>query len=88
MTTQMQASNFSASEQPAPINAQAALAAIETLRHVDDMGPIDEGWQSDKLNAARKAVDAVLARSLPGTTRPLGDHPDNPIDAASTGAPQ
>lgn len=42
----------------------AALHVLnEKLRHVDDMGPDDEGWQSDKLNAAWKAVDAVLARA-------------------------
>ncbi|WP_063801528.1 hypothetical protein [Burkholderia ubonensis] len=42
----------------------AALHVLnEKLRYVDDMGPADEGWQSDKLNAAWKAVDAVLARA-------------------------
>lgn len=35
----------------------------DKLRYVDDMGPADEGWQSDELNAAWAAVDAVLARA-------------------------
>ncbi|WP_218921192.1 hypothetical protein [Burkholderia sp. ABCPW 11] len=36
MTTQQQDSSLSASEQPAPITAQAALAAIETFEIVED----------------------------------------------------
>ncbi|WP_236870698.1 hypothetical protein [Burkholderia pseudomallei] len=50
----------------------------EKLRYVDDMGPADEGWQSDKLNAAWTAVDAVLARapfgSETGHARPDARH--------------
>lgn len=54
-------------EQPGATLTAEEVAALhvlnETLRYVDDMGPADEGWQSDKLNAAWTAVDAVLARA-------------------------
>ncbi|WP_310634858.1 hypothetical protein [Burkholderia cenocepacia] len=42
----------------------AALHVLnEKLRYMDDMGPSDEGWQSDQLSTAWTAVNAVLARA-------------------------
>ncbi|WP_230964803.1 hypothetical protein [Burkholderia cepacia] len=58
----------------------AALHVLnEKLRHVDDMGPADEGWQSDKLNAAWTAVDAVLTRSPSGNGTKAGATNDTQV---------
>jgi hypothetical protein len=85
------ATHAGVNHQPAATLTAEEVGALhvlsEKLHHVDDMGPTDEGWQSDKLNAAWTAVDAVLARALPGTAFSTAEDRAAVIDATSTGEP-